>query len=107
MIGHFWFRDAAAEADIIVELIATGTSCSGRVRAPASVVAELVRQNLPVRAHDEVMDLPFALSYGVLLASMSKTNLTISGDRSAWPEDWGALLEGTLRFTMPPRVISH
>jgi hypothetical protein len=41
----------------------------------------------------ESMLLPIALGVGVIFAAMTDTSLVLSGEKSAWKDSWGALLD--------------
>lgn len=107
MIGQFWFRDAPSDVEVVVELYSGEGVGQGQVRAPEHVISQLRQQNIPVRSADELMQLPMALAYAVLISTLSDAVMTISGDKTAWPIQWGTLLEGQQRFTSGSREVSH
>ena len=91
MIGQFAFSPLASKADVVLELAWVEQQASGRVLAPDWVITKLSDALIPARADDEFLRLPYALSYSILVATFADVKLTITGDRSAWPEHWGAL----------------
>jgi hypothetical protein len=93
MIGHFAFNDEGLPDHIIVAMVWTPSGESGCVIAPPEVVEKLRDLDIGVRGEDEVMSLSFALSYGVMLATLAEAPLCLAGDRSVWPEEWGSFIE--------------
>ena len=41
----------------------------------------------------ESLALPIALGLGLILAGLTDAHLVLSGDKTAWKESWGALLD--------------
>lgn len=107
MIGRFWFRDAPSDVEVVVELVGSTGVGHGLVHAPEHVLSQLRDHAIPVRAEDELMQLPIALAYAVLISTMSDAVMTISGDKRVWPIQWGQLLEGGQRFTSDSTAVSH
>lgn len=107
MIGRFWFREAPTDVEVVVELVTAEGIGHGLVHAPEHVISHLKNSHIPVRRADELMQLPIALAYAVLISTMSNTVMTISGDRRAWPVQWGPLLECQQRFTSGSKAVSH
>ncbi|WP_157959573.1 hypothetical protein [Devosia submarina] len=46
----------------------------------------------------ESLALPIALGLGLILAGLSDADLVLSGDKTAWKENWGALLDAPSRI---------
>lgn len=90
MIGQFSFSDDAPASHIALELAWRDGYASGRIIAPGSVVEDLAEQ-LAMRPQDEFISLPIALGYSIIVAMTAGVPLTLTGDRSVWPEDLGAL----------------
>lgn|SRR5215217_3741023 len=93
MIGHFAFRQEGLPDHVIVEMLWASTGEAARVHASDDVVKALVELDIAVRPRDELMQLPFALSYAVLLSTLSGAPLHLAGDRTVLPTDWGTLFE--------------
>lgn len=93
MIGHFVFMAGAPANHIVLHMGWNGDTPMARVSSPQDVVDRFKNEAMNVREDDEYMSLPIALSYAVLLSSLSDAGLIVSGDRSAWPVEWGQLLD--------------
>ena len=44
----------------------------------------------------ESLALPVALGLGIILAGLADAHLLLSGDKTAWKDNWGALLDAPL-----------
>jgi hypothetical protein len=93
MIGQFIYTAGAPQDHIVLDLTWRGAVAEARVSSPEHVIELFERGDVGVRQDDEFMSLPIALGYAVLLAGLSQTALVVTGDRSAWPCEWGELLE--------------
>lgn len=93
MIGRFWYAESPCRNHIAVRLAWQDGLAKARVESPLALVDELSGTDIPFRKDDEFMVLPIALGYAVLLAGLSKTRLTVTGDVTAWPQEWGSLSE--------------
>lgn len=78
---------------MILDMSWQGDEPGAKVVAPGWVLDALADRGYPLRAEDEFISLAMALSYGVLVASLAGADLTLSGDRSAWPISWGVLFD--------------
>ena len=88
MIGHFSYSKMPCRKHVAVRL---GWQCGqsmARVEPPADIVHALP---FDIPLDDEYMSLPIALGYAVMLSGLSGTKMTLTGDVSAWPEEWGSL----------------
>lgn len=89
MIGQFRFSDRPSSQHVVVWMEWLDGLPAARVEAPGHVSAQLEEMNM-----DHVvgtMGLEFALGYGVMIAALARTRLTLAGDVSAWPAEWGRL----------------
>lgn len=93
MIGRFVYKPEAMRDDIVLHMGWLGQKPVAQVIPPCWVVDMLKDHEVAAREDDEYMGLPMALSYGVLLAGLSGASLVVAGDRSAWPSEWGNLME--------------
>lgn len=93
MIGQFTYADDAPGSHVVLDLAWRGVDAVGRVAAPRWVVDILTHTMINAREHDEYMGLSLALSYGILVAAAAGAPLTITGDRTVWPAEWGRLLD--------------
>lgn len=89
MIGQFRFSDRPCSQHVVIWMEWLDGLPSARVEAPGHVSTQLEEMNL---SHiDGSMGLEFALGYGVMIAALAKAKLTLAGDLSAWPMEWGTL----------------
>jgi hypothetical protein len=93
MIGRFVYMAGPPEGHIVLDLSYGARTAEARVYSPDHVAHLFQQHQIGMRYEDELMSLPIALSYAVLLAGLSDTALVVSGDRSAWPQEWGELLD--------------
>ncbi|SFV32218.1 hypothetical protein SAMN05216456_1574 [Devosia crocina] len=107
MLGQFWYKEAAPDDDVVLELKWVNEEPYGKVATPCWVARQPISDELGVKHEDEFMKLPFALSYGLLVAAASGARFTVSGDPTVWPKPWGNLLMGELRDLRVPAPISH
>ncbi|PXA97533.1 hypothetical protein DMC47_13330 [Nostoc sp. 3335mG] len=91
MIARFWYANAPCDRHIALRLAWREGEATARVEAPPEL--EMFFAELRTRQNDEFMDLPIALSYAVLVAAKARRRLTITGDATVWPEEWGQLSE--------------
>jgi hypothetical protein len=93
MIAYFRY-DKSPEADCIsVELTSAQGVALGIVSLPPDAFKQMERLNPTAARSGDPMALPFALSYGVLAASITGCKLSIAGEKTLWPEDWGMLID--------------
>ena len=107
MLGQFWYREVAPAVDVSLDLKWFDGEARGKVFVPCPVATQDFGIDLRAQKNDEYLSLPLALSYGLLIAAASGTKFTVTGDPSAWPQQWGTLLEGQLREFRVPAPISH
>jgi hypothetical protein len=88
MIGQFSYSEMPCTKHVAVRLGWQSGESVARVETPADV-AQVLPFHIPL--DDEYMSLPIALGYAVMISGMSGTKMTLTGDVSAWPEQWGAL----------------
>lgn len=89
MIAQFWYADAPCDSHIAIRLDWQEGEPIACVEAPPHVVDRLAELSI---SHTEgAMRLPFALGYGVTIAGLTESELTMTGDMTAWPADWGDL----------------
>lgn len=89
MIAQFRYSKAPCGHDVVVWMEWNDGQASARVQAPDGVSHRLECMDItPICGS---MGLEFALGYGVMIAALANTKLTLSGDVSAWPKEWGEL----------------
>lgn len=91
MIGRFSYATDVFADHVMLELMWDGLFAKGRVIAPSWVIEALEGSHISIRPDDELLALPIALSYAVLVTASCGAPLTLTGDRTAWPEEWGGL----------------
>ena len=89
-IGSFWFEQDASSCHLQVQLHWHDDAPAARIVAPSDVI-ERYADTLGIRANDDIIRLEVALGYGVIIAAFADMALTITGDRSAWPNKYGEL----------------
>lgn len=89
-LAQFAYADRAPAAHLSLQLAWIDGTAAGRLDVPREVVRQFSGR-LGISFDDEYMRLPVALSYAVLIAAETAVPLTITGDRTAWPERFGAL----------------
>lgn len=110
MIGSFYYSPHHRPADVVINMTWQNGQRGGIVSTPHWVLVDLEPQGLSLRPADEFMRLPFAISYGVLVATSANAQLTLTGDRGVWRREWGSLLERpllTMTVSPPGRFESH
>jgi len=90
MIADFRYDPLPAEGVIAVELHRNVAGTDSAILVIPADVRRALRNQCP--SPGEIMSLPSALGAGVFVAAQTSRSLRISGDRQAWPEEWGALL---------------
>jgi hypothetical protein len=93
MIAQFWFAEEPPPTHISLQLTLIDGEPYGRVYAPPDVVSEMLERDMPARQEDEFIWLPLALGYAVTMSGITSAALTLTGDLTAWPQDWGILSE--------------
>lgn len=91
VIGRFSFASAPSTSHILLELKWHNGERVGCIRAPKDIL-DAFGETLVMRETDEFVQFAFALGYAVTIASMTETPLTLTGDRSAWPNEFGDLM---------------
>lgn len=105
MIGQFRFSERPCDQHVIIRMEWLNGLPSARVEAPGHVSDQLEDMNVVLIGG--AMGLEFALSYGVLIAALAKTKLTLSGDMSAWPAEWGDLSRGNVSVRAENSTRAH
>lgn len=100
MIGQFHYAEKPCDQHVVVWMEWLNGLPSARVDAPSHVFEQLEEMNLAHVAG--TMGLEFALGYGVMIAALAKAKLTLSGDMSAWPAEWGDLSQIQINANLPP-----
>lgn len=89
MIGDFRFEAAPLSQHVSVSLFWEGDARMAKIVAPAVIGLHAARNDLPPIG--PAMPVASALAYAVFLAAGTGTPLTISGDHTVWPKEWGNL----------------
>jgi hypothetical protein len=107
MLGQFWFERSPCDDSVVVVMDWVDGERRGKVLTPCWISEHPLASELLLEPSDELIGLPMALSYGVLLASTAGADLTISGDYSVWPQEWGQLAEDQRHRSFACVSISH
>lgn len=102
MIADMRYAEHPPDSHVVVHLQWELGDRKAVVTAPDEVIFAMEMMDVQVRPSDELMIIPVAVSYAMFLAGMANVPLTVSGDCTVWPEDWGEL---TVRQT-PIRLAS-
>lgn len=89
MIADFRYDTSPGEEDVVVELFWDHGTRMGRIRPPAIVDDAIFLHDLP---NPEPLPVIYAVAYAMVLAAQSNRRLRLSGDQSAWPQEWGTLI---------------
>lgn len=89
MIAQFWYADIPCDKHVAVRMEWFEGEPSGSVEVPHHLAGRL--DALSISPTTGTMRLSFALGYGVLIAAATDAKLTITGDMTVWPDDWGEL----------------
>lgn len=100
MIGQFRYAEKPCDQHVVVWMEWLDGLPTARVEAPRHVSSQL--DDIFLAQVGGTMGLEFALSYGVMIAALGKAKLTLSGDISAWPAEWGALSDTSLTLAQSP-----
>jgi hypothetical protein len=93
MIAYFHYDRSPKPDCVSVELIGSHSGALGIVNLPPEALRQMERIDPASTTSKDAMSLPFALSYAVLAASISDCQLSIVGEKTLWPERWGALID--------------
>ena len=89
MSAQFWYAEAPSDKHVAVRMYWEEGAPAACVEASAYIAHQLAQLNI---SHIEGgVGLAFALGYGVTIAGLVGAKLTITGDVSAWPDEWGEL----------------
>ena len=90
MIGDFRFEARPCPDTVAVYLFWDDDARMGRV-----IVPDKAQQLINASEGPDTDDLPLisAIAYGLTLAGMTDTRLSLTGDRTVWNEHWGNLKE--------------
>jgi len=90
MIGDFRFSAAPSQEVVRIELYWSGKNRFAKVILPIEVERAVRDEALPSA---EDLGIGPALAYGIVMATTSQRQMLITGDRSAWPDAWGQLMD--------------
>ena len=91
MIGRFFYAERKLSGCIVVEMEWKGESAQGVMHIPEHVSKMTEGTDYGLIRTGETLALPIALGLGVILASLTFTDFYLSGDQTAWSEQWGPL----------------
>lgn len=105
MIAQFRYSEAPCGHDVIVRMEWSDGRALARVEAPEGVSHRL--EDLDIKEVCGTVGLEFALAYGVMIAALANAKLTLSGDVSVWPIEWGALYSRRSSQLVSPKDRAH
>nr|WP_295884938.1 hypothetical protein [uncultured Devosia sp.] len=91
MIGQFLYEARPPIGSIIVEMAWQEGEPTGSVTVPAEVRQSAIDNHVPVLEPGESLSLALAVGYAVTIAMLTDQELCLTGDRTAWREEWGWL----------------
>ena len=91
MIGQFCFMAHPPGDAIAVHMVRKGGEAEGSVSMPSDVRLLAIQHDVPVLEASEKVSLAIAMGYAVTIAMMSDLELVLTGDETAWRDDWGQL----------------
>ena len=91
MIGQFCFIPYPPADAIAVHMARQGAEAEGSVSMPSDVRLLAIQHDVPVLEASEKVSLAIAMGYAVTIAMMSDLELVLTGDETAWRDDWGQL----------------
>jgi hypothetical protein len=92
MIADFRYSSHCHENDVVVSMFWDGTTAMGEVRFPLGVDKSW---HMPDVLQGSELPLISAIAYALFVAGKAGRNLRLSGDRTAWPMQWGELRDWT------------
>ena len=90
MIGDFRYEERPSDAGVIVDLSWIDGEPHAAVRLTADVHNECNLHGLPTIS-EQAIRLPFALATAIIVAGLCEAEMCLTGNRQAWPVQWGAL----------------
>ena len=92
MIGQFHYQRRPSTDSIVVEMgWGQGGEPTGSVTVPDEIRQSAHDYSVPMLAPGESLSLAMAVGYAVTIAMLTDQQLCLTGDRSAWREEWGWL----------------
>jgi hypothetical protein len=93
MLGQFLYSPQILDECVVIEMRWEDRGAIGALHIPPRVSELVAGSELEHIKSGESMMMPIALGIGIIFAALAETTLVLSGERSAWKESWGALLE--------------
>jgi hypothetical protein len=85
-----------------IEMQWEGDTPIGVLCIPASISNLLIGSDFEHIRSGESLALPISLGLCLILSALTNSHLVLSGDRTAWKENWGALLDFPLSMDFGP-----
>lgn len=93
MLGQFFYARQLIDGCMQIEMRWVDRGAVGVLHVPPTV-SELTRgTDYEFIKSGESLALPIALGLGLILAGLTDAHLVLGGDRTAWKESWGTLLD--------------
>jgi hypothetical protein len=78
---------------MLIEMRWEDRGAAGVLHIPTSVSNLIRGTDYEYIRSGESLALPIALGLSLILAGLTNTSLVLSGDRTAWKDEWGALID--------------
>lgn len=91
MIGQFHFNARPPEGVIIVRMAWQAGEPTGSVIVPVGIRRSAIENDVPMLEPGESLSLAMAVGFAVTIAMLTDQELCLTGDRTAWREEWGWL----------------
>lgn len=93
MLGHFLYSPVSVEGCINIVMEWTDRGAIGVLHFPSTVQEITAGTEFAEIRSGESLRLPIALGIGVIFGGLADIHLILSGERSAWKDNWGRLLD--------------
>lgn len=97
MLGQFFYSPLVLDGCVVIEMRWEDRGAKGVLHIPPRVSEITAGTDYEHIRSGESLIIPIALGVGIIFAGLADTPLVLSGDRSAWKETWGLLLD---RFSL-------
>ena len=91
MIGQFRFVNSPTAETIAIRMLWVDGEPMATIHLPDTVRQLARTSDFEVLTGDEPLRLPVILGYGVSIAALTGHALRLTGDESAWRQEWGSL----------------
>ena len=96
VLGQFFYSRQIFDDCMQIEMQWADQGAIGVLHVPPAVTNLTRGTDYEFIRSGERLALPIALGLGLILAGLTDAHLILSGDKTAWKESWGALLDAPL-----------